>query len=346
MSAITIGGDLVHYEVLGRGRPVVLVHSWLGSWRYWIPTMQQLHMKYRVYALDLFGFGDSQKADRSQGTALYSIDKQVAMLDRFMTELEIPRAAFIGHGLGAMVVAEFAFNHQRERIPRALLISTPLFDVGNLETRQPERVRPSRKRNSWRDDDPDRTMPTGSMDETMPVADAIARARIAAVAARNREMGGIPSPIPGGQQRKNAPGTNYLAQSLNTRSMMSLLERCFDRSESEFDKLRSDVQKADSKVLQASSKKFDAERLLDTVQQLEMPTVLLHGENDPLVPHPSNAVWDYVTSGDDTINISLPDVRHFPMLEHERFGRLVNDFLETPDIFTLKVKDRWRRRSR
>ncbi len=57
MSAITIENDLVHYEVLGRGRPVILVHGWLGSWRYWVPAMQQLSSKYRTYALDLWGFG-------------------------------------------------------------------------------------------------------------------------------------------------------------------------------------------------------------------------------------------------------------------------------------------------
>ena len=59
MSAITIGGDLIHYEKLGRGRPVILVHGWIGSWRYWIPLMQKLHTSFSVYTLDLVGFGDS-----------------------------------------------------------------------------------------------------------------------------------------------------------------------------------------------------------------------------------------------------------------------------------------------
>jgi pimeloyl-ACP methyl ester carboxylesterase len=30
----------VHYEVLGRGRPLIFLHGWVGSWRYWIPVMQ------------------------------------------------------------------------------------------------------------------------------------------------------------------------------------------------------------------------------------------------------------------------------------------------------------------
>ncbi|MCA9915900.1 MAG: alpha/beta hydrolase, partial [Anaerolineae bacterium] len=61
MSAITINGDLVHYEKLGRGRPVILLHSWIGSWRYWVPLMQKLHLRYSVYSIDLVGYGDSVK---------------------------------------------------------------------------------------------------------------------------------------------------------------------------------------------------------------------------------------------------------------------------------------------
>ena len=79
MSAVTIENDLVHYEVLGRGRPVIFVHGWLGSWRYWVPTMQQLSVKYRTYALDLWGFGDSGKDVRR-----YEFKDQVLLLHEFM----------------------------------------------------------------------------------------------------------------------------------------------------------------------------------------------------------------------------------------------------------------------
>ena len=85
MSAITVNGDLVHYEVLGRGRPIILLHSWLGSWRYWIPTMQQLSIKYRIYALDLWGFGDSGKNKQ-----YYSIDGQAELVERFLDRMGIP----------------------------------------------------------------------------------------------------------------------------------------------------------------------------------------------------------------------------------------------------------------
>lgn len=340
MSAITVGEDLIHYEVLGRLRPVILVHGWVGSWRYWIPTMQQLHMKYRVYALDLFGYGDSSKAP-----ARYTVQQQVDMLDEFMDQLAIPRAAFIGHGLGAMIVAEFAFKYQKKRVPRAMLISSPLFDIGDLENRMPKRISRANKRDEFFADDPDRTIPSGSLEATIPSAGMMRAALLERAAARNRSSGKIPSPISSGESKP--PTRNLLAESLGTDDIMALLERCFRRTEVEFGKLQGDVLNADSRAIEASIRDFDAGKMLDTVQQLEMPTVLIHGNEDPLVPAPSGDVWDYVTgNGNNALAIPLPNVRHFPMLEHDRFGRLINDFLETDDVNKLEVKERWRRRSR
>ncbi len=341
MSAITVGGDLVHYEVLGRGRPVILVHGWLGSWRYWIPTMQQLHMKYRVYALDLFGYGDSSKTNPKR----YTIQQQVDMLDDFMEQLAIPRAAFIGHGLGAMLVAEYAFKHQKQRVPRALLSSLPLYDLGNLDQRAPRRVKT--KKQDFKPDDPDSTIPSSSLEATIPSAGMMRAALLERAAARNRDSGGVPSPLSGNKDEQTPKQSNPLQESLGTTDPETLLERCFKRSEAEFDKLRGDVLSADERALKVTVNEFDAGKMLDTIQQLDMPIVLIHGQDDPLIPAPSQSVWDYVTrESDNTLPIPIPNVRHFPMLEHERFGRFVNDFLETPNVTDLEIRERWRRRSR
>src|SRR5258708_10290603 len=127
MSAITIENDLVHYEVLGRGRPVMFVHGWLGSWRYWLPAMQQLSTKYRTYALDLWGFGDSGK-----DTKRYDFKDQVQLLHDFMEKMGIAKAALVGHALGAAICLRYASMHP-DQIPRVALISPPIFDLGGLE---------------------------------------------------------------------------------------------------------------------------------------------------------------------------------------------------------------------
>ena len=120
MSALIIDDELVHYEVLGRGRPVIFVHGWLGSWRYWIPTMQAASADYRAYALDLWGFGDTAKA-----TARYSLDAQADLLARFMEQLGILKAAFVGHGLGGAVLLRLARKYP-DLADRAMSVGLPL----------------------------------------------------------------------------------------------------------------------------------------------------------------------------------------------------------------------------
>ncbi|MCC7358888.1 MAG: alpha/beta fold hydrolase [Anaerolineales bacterium] len=120
MSALIIDDELVHYEVLGRGRPVIFVHGWLGSWRYWIPTMQAASAEYRAYALDLWGFGDTAKA-----APRYTLDAQAELLARFMDQLGILKAAFVGHGLGGAVLLRLAHQHP-DLADRAMSVCLPL----------------------------------------------------------------------------------------------------------------------------------------------------------------------------------------------------------------------------
>ena len=121
MSVIIIDNDLVHYEAIGRGRPVVLVHGWLGSWRYWWPTMQAISAHhFRAYALDLWGFGDSAKRRERYGFGSY-----VALLGQFMDQLGVPAATLVGHSLGAAVALRYACE-QPEGVERVMTVCFPL----------------------------------------------------------------------------------------------------------------------------------------------------------------------------------------------------------------------------
>jgi pimeloyl-ACP methyl ester carboxylesterase len=104
MSITTIGDHLIHYEALGRGEPLIFVHGWLGSWRYWWPSMQELSTKHRTFAFDLWGFGDSSKA-----TNKYSFESYVEMLDQFIEKLGISKPiTLVGHALGAAVALKYS----------------------------------------------------------------------------------------------------------------------------------------------------------------------------------------------------------------------------------------------
>jgi pimeloyl-ACP methyl ester carboxylesterase len=120
MGAILVDGHLIHYESFGRGTPIVFVHGWLGSWRYWVPTMDAFSTRHRTYALDLWGFGDSDK-----GQERYDIDSYVDLLLTFMDELGIMRAPLIGHTLGAAIATRLAVLYP-DRVSRVLAVCLPL----------------------------------------------------------------------------------------------------------------------------------------------------------------------------------------------------------------------------
>lgn len=135
MSAIILESSIVHYEVLGRGRPVIFLHGWVGSWKYWIASMQVTSTSFRAYALDLWGFGDT-----AHNNEKYSLDEQVNLVDAFLNELGIGKIALVGHGLGALVGMKFAINY-KEKVDRVMAVNCPLnFDAVNarLRTNSPQ----------------------------------------------------------------------------------------------------------------------------------------------------------------------------------------------------------------
>jgi len=120
LSAVVIKDRLVHYEAMGRGRPVVFIHGWLGSWRYWVPAMEGLSVRCRTYALDLWGFGDSERL-----TCDYAIDSYVVVFEGFLDALGLARVSLVGHSLGGLVALAFAARHP-DRAEQVLAVSVPL----------------------------------------------------------------------------------------------------------------------------------------------------------------------------------------------------------------------------
>ncbi len=124
MSVVFIDGKLIHYETFGRGSPIVFLHGWIGSWRYWFPVMEDLAVEYRSYALDLWGFGDSDKADEQ-----YDVGTYVDMMIAFMDELGIRNVPVVGHTLGGVIATELAMRHP-DRVSKVMGVSLPLTADG------------------------------------------------------------------------------------------------------------------------------------------------------------------------------------------------------------------------
>ncbi len=368
MSAITIdNNDLVHYEVMGRGRPVILIHGWLGSWRYWIPTMQQLNSKFRIYALDLWGFGDTQK-----NVTHYDLKSQVALLGAFMEKLGITKAAIVGHGLGAAVAIEFARTHP-EAAPRVMLVSPPLFELGGWaavgvpdkrstntvsavpaigstatipspasKPLDPVTTADTIRRNPFLDN-PEILLKLGLTPPTLTAPNS-GTAAVAAVV-----VPPAPPKPPTETPRTDRP--NPLLTVLNGKAR-SLLERNMARNNESFDKLLTEIEKMDERVIDVSAKSFNGINLAVALHQVTSPTLLLHGKDDGLLTPPDEDLVGRIgTNKPDGhfLPFVVPEFRHFPMLENTvKFNRLLSDFLETPEaeLANVQLKEMWRRQLR
>lgn len=120
MSSITTDQGIIHYEVYGRGKPIILLHGWLGSTGLWHDTMTFLGQYYRTYALDFWGFGESGKKRNT-----YQVTDFVSLVDQFMDRLGILEAPLVGHSMGGTVSLAVALAFP-ERVKKVVVIGSPV----------------------------------------------------------------------------------------------------------------------------------------------------------------------------------------------------------------------------
>lgn len=120
MSSITTDQGILHYEVFGRGKPVILLHGWLGSWGLWQETMTFLGRSFRTYAMDFWGFGESGKKRDT-----YRVTDFVSMVDQFMEQLGIQKAPLVGHSMGGTVSLMTAIRFP-QRVEKVTVIGSPI----------------------------------------------------------------------------------------------------------------------------------------------------------------------------------------------------------------------------
>lgn len=127
MSSIVTEQGILHYESIGRGQPIILLHGWINSWDVWRDFMISLAetRRYRVYALDFWGFGDSAKGSKASNTS-FQISGYVEMVHQFMDSLGIQSAPVLGHSMGGTVALQMALTHP-ERVTKVAVVGSPIL---------------------------------------------------------------------------------------------------------------------------------------------------------------------------------------------------------------------------
>lgn len=116
----------LHVQEAGQGPPIVLLHG-LGAstymWRLVIPGLARSH---RVIALDLKGFG---RSDKPFDTAYSALD-QARLVRAFLRGRRLGGVTLVGHSFGGLVALLVAIEAERREprlVRRLVLVSTPAF---------------------------------------------------------------------------------------------------------------------------------------------------------------------------------------------------------------------------
>jgi len=338
--------------------------------------MQQLSVKYRIYALDLWGFGDSGK-----NKPFYHIEGQAQLLEQFLERMGISKAVFIGHGLGAAVMAHFATRPNCGKlVHRMMVISPPLFGAGFRNTSSDTSTSATTTTSTNHDEptekptattftftvtasddaptvarlsDADRAMllraaAKSGTDETVASSKQLTSDTDSSTEAQSTEQTSTETPKPlSTQEIISNSASNPLANMVQRMKPQALLSRHVDNTSPDFEKLRVEVEKADEEAIRVSCSSLSQYNPLQKLLKVSTPTLTLFGANDTFIQMPDESILEAVSNHDQIRLLVLQNTRHFPMLEDTpRFIRLLKEFLEAPDLQQIEMKDEWKRRLR
>ncbi|GAB4205994.1 MAG: alpha/beta hydrolase [Coleofasciculaceae cyanobacterium] len=107
----------LHYEVHGKGKAVVLIHSGGADLRDWELIAPQLAQTYQVITFDGRGAG--------QSPPLLEPANFVEDLRQLLDHLHLDRAILVGHSIGGQIATDFALAYP-DRVTKLVLIAPGL----------------------------------------------------------------------------------------------------------------------------------------------------------------------------------------------------------------------------
>ncbi len=121
------GGGTLHFEELGAGPPLLLIHGWPVSSVYWRTNMSRLAESFRVVVIDVPGFGRSS-CPSQEGC---SCRQQADRIAEFMAATFDGPVHLAGHSMGGMISSHIARNHPH-LVRRLVLVTAPVEGASAL----------------------------------------------------------------------------------------------------------------------------------------------------------------------------------------------------------------------
>lgn len=121
---VTARGTRTRVVELGSGTSLVLVHDFLGSHLTFDDVIEPLSRVFHVVAVDLPGFGESEKPPPSRYN--YGVEIFAEVVADVISALWVGRCHLLGHGLGGSVALTLAAEHP-EFVDHLVLLAPNIF---------------------------------------------------------------------------------------------------------------------------------------------------------------------------------------------------------------------------
>jgi len=114
---VLVDNKKIHYLEQGKGKPIILIHGFYYNTVMWKKNMEDLAKKFKVYAIDLWGWGYSERLKELN----YSYELYGKQIVGFMDALKIPKASLVGQSMGGGISVYLA-AHFPDRVDKLILV--------------------------------------------------------------------------------------------------------------------------------------------------------------------------------------------------------------------------------
>ncbi|HEX3010348.1 MAG TPA: alpha/beta hydrolase [Bacteroidales bacterium] len=135
LKSVPFHNSSVHFDDLGSGKVIVLVHGYLETMEIWSEFARQLAKTYRVIVIDVPGHGKSGKVGN-----IHPMDLMADAINSVLTFLRIEKCFLVGHSMGGYVALAFMAKYRYKVNGICLFHSTPFADTEEKKTKRDREI--------------------------------------------------------------------------------------------------------------------------------------------------------------------------------------------------------------
>ncbi len=118
---ITSNGVKLHYVTQGEGPLMLMLHGFPEFWYSWRHQIPEFAKDFKVVAIDLRGYNDS---DKPEDKSAYVMDEFIKDVEGVIKGLGYERCVLVGHDWGGAIAWSFAYAHP-EMVERLIVLNLP-----------------------------------------------------------------------------------------------------------------------------------------------------------------------------------------------------------------------------